>query len=81
MNTNKTPNTSYFHLYIRAFFDDFGNMFLYLVVKSERNTEGKIRNYYLVYIDDEYNEHGSELAIDSPKLSTEPFYKKLVLLV
>lgn len=61
--------------FIRAFFDESGNMLLYLVVKSEKNTEDKIRNYYLVYIDDEYNGHGSELAIDSPKLSTKPFCK------
>lgn len=50
-------------------------MLLYLVVKSEKNANDKIRNYYLVYIDDEYNGHGSGLAIDFSEITAKPFHE------
>lgn len=61
--------------FVRAVFDDSGNMLLHLVVKSEENTNDEIRNYYLVYADEEYNGHSSGLAIDFSEITEEPFHE------
>lgn len=61
--------------FIKAVYDDSGNMLLYLVVKSEKNANDEIRNYYLVYIDDEYNGHSSGLAIDFSEITAKPFHE------
>ena len=47
-------------------------MLLYIIVKSnERNDV--IRSNYLVYIDESYDGHGSDLSIDTYDISRKPF--------
>ena len=59
--------------FIRVNYDNQGNMLMYFIVKNRKIENDKIRNYYLVYIDNEYNGHGSDLAIDKSTIKSKPF--------
>lgn len=59
--------------FIRVNYDNQGNMLMYFIVKNRKIENDKIRNYYLVYIDNEYNAHGSDLAIDNSTIKSKPF--------
>lgn len=59
---------------IRAYYDNEGNMLLYVQAYNEKISTDERRNYYLVYIEEGYNGNGSSLGIDSfGMVIREPF--------
>ncbi len=62
---------------VNAYYDNSGNMLLYIQVKkkSTKNIkdEQKVICYYLVYVDEEYSGNDSLLGIDKFGVTCEPF--------
>lgn len=61
---------------VSSYYDGSGNMLMYFVVKNvtiNKEGEDKIRYFYLVYIDELYYGHGSDLSIDKFEINAEPF--------
>lgn len=60
---------------VNAYFDQSGNMLLYLIAQKDSNGKDADTSkcYYLIYIDDSYYGHNSDLAIDNSDISKKPF--------
>lgn len=70
-------NNSSAFSYVRADYDDGGNMLLSISVKSKNiieNGEAKIFCYYIVYVDEDYNGSGSDLGIDRFGVSRDTLF-------
>lgn len=71
-NNYKNDSNSTIFSFVHAYYDNSGNMLLYIIVKSNKRNDS-IRNNYLVYIDESYDGHSSDLSIDTYNISRKPF--------
>ncbi len=73
---NKYTSSSFYSpsLYISAYYDNEGDMLLFIIPHSEKSKKGdEIRNYSLVYIDENYDGTNSSIGIDTFGVNHKPF--------
>ena len=73
---NKYTDNSFYSpsLYIKAYYDNEGDMLLFTSPHSEKQKKAdEIRRYFLVYIDENYDGSNSSIGIDTFGVSHKPF--------
>ena len=73
---NKYTDNSFYSpsLYIKAYYDNEGDMLLFTSPHSEKQKKAdEIRHYFLVYIDENYDGSNSSIGIDTFGVSHKPF--------
>lgn len=73
---NKYTGSSFYSLslYIKAYYDNEGDMLLFISPHSEKSKKGdEIRRYSLVYIDENYDGTNSSIGIDTFGVNHKPF--------